>query len=277
MPHIENLRRKLQAKIPGEYYLTISGGKNISTKDLQTNFLTQVDDIAKRIMNERNRNGTDYMFKKDGLEFRAWNLKENSTAVSFSEFDPYEWAENNELYFMYHQINSLREDNWSISDIMKETGLSRSSVHSYLPYTKVIYNAEELSLYAQRCRTYRKRKQAVKKLQSCMGESIEILEEILWNTIKVFSGYFFETAEGKRFCYNVSGDEILVLKSRESITRVDVTIALKEILKLNGVVESLQNMKVPGAGYLYPVFLRFGLIRRKGESDGHLSDMDNIQ
>lgn len=175
------------------------------------------------------------------------------------------------------QINSLREDNWSISDIMKETGLSRSSVHSYLPYTKVIYNAEELSLYAQRCRTYRKRKQAVKKLQSCMGESIEILEEILWNTIRVFSGYFFETAEGKRFCYNVSGDEILVLKSRESITRADVTIALKEILKLNGVVESLQNMKVPGAGYLYPVFLRFGLIRRKGESDGHLSDMDNIQ
>lgn len=32
------------------------------------------------------------------------------------------------------QINSLWEDNWSISDIMKETGLSRSSVHSYLPY-----------------------------------------------------------------------------------------------------------------------------------------------
>lgn len=175
------------------------------------------------------------------------------------------------------QINSLREDNWSISDIMKETGLSRSSVHSYLPYTKVIYNAEELSLYARRCRTYRKRKLAVRKLQSCIGGSMGILEETLWNTIKVFSGYFFETSEGKRFCYNVSGDEILVLKSRESITRADVTIALKEILKLNGVVESLQNMKVPGAGYLYSVFLRFGLIRRKGESDGHLSDMDNIQ
>lgn len=57
MPHIENLRRKLQAKIPGEYYLTISGGKNISTKDLQTNFLTQVDDVAKRIMNERKTTG----------------------------------------------------------------------------------------------------------------------------------------------------------------------------------------------------------------------------
>ena len=174
------------------------------------------------------------------------------------------------------QINSLWEDNWSISDIMKETGLSRSSVHSYLPYTKVIYNAEELSLYARRCRTYRKRKLAVKKLQSCMGESIEILEETLWNTIRVFSGYFFETSEGERFCYSVSGDEILISKRKESIIRVDVNLAVEEILELNGVVESLQNMKVPGAGYLYPVFLRFGLIRRKGESDGHLSDMVKI-
>lgn len=110
-----------------------------------------------------------------------------------------------------------------------------------------------------------------------MGESIEILEETLWNMIKVFSGYFFETSEGERFCYSVSGDEILISKRKESITRVDVNLAVEEILELNGVVESLQNMKVPGAGYLYPVFLRFGLIRRKGESDGHLSDMDNIQ
>lgn len=174
------------------------------------------------------------------------------------------------------QINSLWEDNWSISDIMKETGLSRSSVHSYLPYTKVIYNAEELSLYARRCRTYRKRKLAVQKLQSCMGESMEMLGEVLWNTIKVFSGYFFETSEGERFCYSVSGDEILISKRKESIIRVDVNLAVEEILELNGVVESLQNMKVPGAGYLYPVFLRFGLIRRKGESDGHLSDMVKI-
>lgn len=164
------------------------------------------------------------------------------------------------------QINSLREGNWSISDIMKETGLSRSSVHSYLPYTKVIYNAEELSLYAWRCRTYRKRKLAVQKLKSCMGESIEILEETLWNTIKVFSGYFFETADGERFCYSVSGDEMLIAQSEELISKASVNLALEEILELNGKVSSLKKLKVPGAGYLYPVFLRFGLIRR--EADG---------
>ena len=38
---------------------------------------------------------------------------------------------------------------------MKHTGLSRASIHSYLPYTKGIYNAAELSLNAERCRTYK--------------------------------------------------------------------------------------------------------------------------
>lgn len=76
-------------------------------------------------------------------------------------------TENNE------QINSMREQGMSISEIMKETGLSKSSVHSYLPYTKIIYNVDELSLYAERCRMYRKRKQAVDQLQICKGTSLE--------------------------------------------------------------------------------------------------------
>lgn len=106
---------------------------------------------------------------------------------------------------------------------------------------------------------------------------MEMLGEVLWDAIKVFSGYFFETADGERFCYSVSGDEILVLKSRESITRVDVNIALEEILESKGEASSLQKLKAHGARYLYPVFLRFGLIRLEGESDGYLSDMDKIQ
>ena len=44
------------------------------------------------------------------------------------------------------QVISLKGNGKSISEIMQETGLSRSSVHSYLPYTKMIYNADELSL-----------------------------------------------------------------------------------------------------------------------------------
>lgn len=50
------------------------------------------------------------------------------------------------------QVISLRENGKNIPEIMQETGLSRSSVHSYLPYTKMIdepqmiYNIQEDSL-----------------------------------------------------------------------------------------------------------------------------------
>lgn len=39
------------------------------------------------------------------------------------------------------EINALHQSGKKILEIMKLTGLSRASVHSYLPYTKGIYNA----------------------------------------------------------------------------------------------------------------------------------------
>lgn len=84
------------------------------------------------------------------------------------------------------QINSMRKQGMNIPEIMKATGLSKSSVHSYLPYTKMIYNVDELSLYAERCRMYRKRKQAIEQLQICKGASLECVEKYLWSTIEIF-------------------------------------------------------------------------------------------
>ena len=42
------------------------------------------------------------------------------------------------------EINDLHKSGKKIPEIMKLTGLSRASVHSYLPYTKGIYNAAEI-------------------------------------------------------------------------------------------------------------------------------------
>ena len=98
---------------------------------------------------------------------------------------------------------------------MKATGLSKSSVHSYLPYTKMIYNVDELSLYAERCRMYRKRKQAIEQLQICKGASFgmcgEIFVEYDWN----FSGYSFTTVKGLRFRYGVNGNEIQINRKKK--------------------------------------------------------------
>lgn len=112
------------------------------------------------------------------------------------------------------QVISLKGNGKSISEIMQETGLSRSSVHSYLPYTKMIYNADELSLYAERCRLYRERKQAVEKLHCYMDKSLELLKTQLWETLKMFSGYSFTTVKGLKFHYTVNGNEILIDRKR---------------------------------------------------------------
>lgn len=55
------------------------------------------------------------------------------------------------------EINDLHQSGKKIPEIMKLTGLSRASVHSYLPYTKGLYNAKEISLNAERCRIYKNR------------------------------------------------------------------------------------------------------------------------
>lgn len=174
------------------------------------------------------------------------------------------------------QINSMRKRGMNIPEIMKATGLSKSSVHSYLPYTKMIYNVDELSLYAERCRMYRKRKQAIEQLQICKGASLECVEKYLWSTIEIFSGYSFTTVKGLRFQYGVNGNEIQINRKKKSITRSSVKVALKATLEKNGNINGPKKLGVFGASYLYPMFLRFGLIDTERKLNGHLPDMDNI-
>ena len=57
------------------------------------------------------------------------------------------------------QIAELQSKKMKLEKIMSATGLSRASIHSYLPYTKIPYNLEELSVNAERIRLYRERKQ----------------------------------------------------------------------------------------------------------------------
>ena len=91
------------------------------------------------------------------------------------------------------QVLDLFRSGKSVPEIQKITGLSRASVHSYLPYSKVIYNAEEISLNAERIRLYRERKEAIKKFRKHLEESgdADKLVEELWNVITIFEKYPF--------------------------------------------------------------------------------------
>ncbi len=55
-------------------------------------------------------------------------------------------------------VNELYEQNRSVLEIMQQTGLSRASVQSYLPYSKTIYNLEQKSVGADRQERWRKKR-----------------------------------------------------------------------------------------------------------------------
>lgn len=110
-----------------------------------------------------------------------------------------------------------------------------------------------------------KEKQAVEKLHCCIGKSYELLENHLWETLKLFSGYSFTTVKGLRFHYTVNGNEILIDRKKKSITRSSVNIALKETMEMKRNVNGPKKLKVFGASYLYPIFLRFDLIKTERE------------
>lgn len=58
------------------------------------------------------------------------------------------------------RIAELAAAGYKIEQIMKETGLGRASVHSYLPYSKIPYSLAELSVNVERIRLYRERRVA---------------------------------------------------------------------------------------------------------------------
>ncbi len=50
-------------------------------------------------------------------------------------------------------------------------------------------------------------------------------------------------------------------RKNKSITRSSVEIAYQKVLELEGIVTGPKKLGVFGASYLYPVFIRIGVIR----------------
>ena len=117
------------------------------------------------------------------------------------------------------QVVELYDGGVEISQIMKLTGLSRASVHSYLPYTKIPYKLDELSANAERIRLYRERKQKCtefcSKLSALSGNE---QESELWSMLIYLQGCVFLTSKGLKFTYKIKGGEMFVNRKSKSIT-----------------------------------------------------------
>jgi hypothetical protein len=162
------------------------------------------------------------------------------------------------------EVNRLHRQGKTIAEIQEATGLKRASVHSYLPYSKAIYKLEDASVTAERIRKYRSRKQVVEALKKALETGThEEIEDVLWETLTLFQEYPFCTAKDLRFSYIIKGNEIFFTRKEKSVTRATVDMALKKAMELqnNGIIiTGPKKLGCFGASYLYPVFIRIGVI-----------------
>ncbi len=149
-------------------------------------------------------------------------------------------------------VLSLHREKKTVTEIMAATGLSKASVNSYLPYMKVVYKADEISVTAERIRRYRSRRVAVEGI---------VDSESLWKALVFFEGYPFRTAKNLSFTYKIKGNEMFVDRKEKSITRATVELAYRRAVELGGIVFGPKKLGCFGASYLYPVFIRLGVIR----------------
>lgn len=152
----------------------------------------------------------------------------------------------------------------SVEEIAQLTGLSRSSVSSYLPYQTFSYKMDECSRHAEDSRKYRERKKTVEKLQEKIkdekkiadGEAGELyngeintveLDKLLWQCVIAFQNYPFYTTSGLPFSYTVkkkkngeySGElEISRKEESKTLTRSSVLLAFHKVLEGIRVAES---------------------------------------
>ena len=189
------------------------------------------------------------------------------------------------------RIHRLLKSGKSKKDACAELEIAISTLNSFLPYEKGVYNLTDVSIYAESSRVYRERKEAVANLAYAIQYgTFEEQSYQLWKTITLFQGYPFTTSgrgsrEGTKFKYQVSapgekggrhyegtsvdgfGNELWVIRNgqraEKSISRSSVDYALKITLEARNLGESITGPKqlgVFGSSYTFALFRRFGLV-----------------
>ena len=162
------------------------------------------------------------------------------------------------------KVNNLYNSGKSVKEIQAATGLSTASISGYLPYRKTVYNLKESTLVAERLRKFRKRRKATEQLKAAIKSDIMIdINETMWNALIAYEGCRFQTAKRLRYTYTVKGNELFFSRKEKSVTRASVEMALKTVIDLQKSDVQIRGSKMLrcfGASYLYPLFIRFGII-----------------
>ena len=156
--------------------------------------------------------------------------------------------------YLSREVQEMYAGGKSIQEIMRKTGLKKSSVYSYLPYNHLAYNLPDSSIEAERQKQYRVRKRNASRTD-------EEKEEKLWQEMTALQGCLFSTCKGLDFTYRIRGGEMFVDRREKSITKASVMAAYRKVRLLGGAVTGPKQLGVFGASYVWPVFVKIGLVK----------------
>lgn len=100
-----------------------------------------------------------------------------------------------------------------------------------------------------------------------LGSQMVYLEELLWEALMLFQGDSFYTAKKLEFTYTIKGNEMFVSRKEKSITRATVNMSFRKAVAMDGFVSGPKKLGTFGASYLYPMFIRFGIIKNDGNKN----------
>ena len=92
-------------------------------------------------------------------------------------------------------------------------------------------------------------------------EETKLSAEQLWEAMILFQNAPFFTSKKLEFTYTIKGNEMFVSRKEKSITRATVNKAYQKVIELDGIVTGPKKLGTFGASYIYPVFVRIGVIR----------------
>ena len=98
-------------------------------------------------------------------------------------------------------------------------------------------------------------------------------DEFIWKEIIKLENVTFITSRGLEYTYQIKRNknnerlnEIIISRKEKTITRATILLAYQnavEIMNTEGFVKGPKKLNVFGASYIYPVFIRLGLIKTK--------------
>ena len=98
-------------------------------------------------------------------------------------------------------------------------------------------------------------------LSTLAGQPTKEQEDTLWSMLLYLQGCVFPTAKALKFTYKIKGGEMFVNRKSKSITQATVFMAFRKAMELGGAVSGPKKLGTFGASYLYPIFVRLGVIR----------------